>query len=291
MFIFSPSGDYISKVVGFTPANDLVEELKGTTDNYSIVSKFRGKHESGALKGEELVSYINAIRLMGNDEEAENLALDYMDQIKGKKLSDEDIGVIAYYLTLDASWWPSFSRDPDQLVEVLGDDYMLAVENIFNRTLVKAIEEENITLISALSNEIPPLVEKGGTDASGLRTLPFLQYYYYTGKHNELIKYVDDRYAVEKKDDHEWLYTTVSQIIDMDQQYGTQVLLENGVDWFQACIDLDKQFDYYFYHGMVLYMLKQPDEARRSFNEAEKLAEDKEQKELISQVMGFVDSQ
>ena len=38
--------------------------------------------------------------------------------------------------------------------------YMLAMEKIYNNTLVKAVDEDRIDLISKMANELTPLVEQ-----------------------------------------------------------------------------------------------------------------------------------
>ncbi|MGW8315995.1 MAG: thioredoxin family protein [Bacteroidales bacterium] len=288
MFIFSREGEPVSKVIGFTPAEELVSTLETTVENYKVIRKYRAEYERGTLDDEGLAEYITVARNMGNQEEAEMLAGQYMERVMDEKLSDRDIGVVAFYMDLADTWWPSFSSDPDRLKKVLGDDYMLALEKIYNNTLVKAINEENIQLISKMANELAPLVDEAETSSWDLRSQPFLQYYYYTDQIENLIKYVDERIQSDRKGDHAWLYGAASQITDMDQQYRTEALLKKEAEWFQLCIDLEPQFDYYFYHGMVLYLLKDQEEAKTSFLEAEKLASTTEQQEMISQVLSFV---
>ena len=291
MFIFSDDGEPISKVVGFTPAEKLVASLKGTVENYRTVKEYKTKYERGTLETGDFATYISVVREMGNQEEAEELASEYMERIIDPNLSDNDIQVVAFYMDLEDDWWPEFSSDIERLKEVLGDNYMLAMEKIYNNTLVKAVEEDNIQLISKMSNELATLVEVEATNSWDLRSLPFIQYYYYTNQMDELIAYVDDRFASDRVGDHAWLYGAASQITDMDQQYLTQALLEKGVEWFQICIDLEEKFDYYFYHGMVLFFLKKTEDAKTSFLKAESLAFTEEQQNMIGQVMEFVNSQ
>jgi tetratricopeptide (TPR) repeat protein len=208
--------------------------------------------------------------------------------MRGRKLSDLDIQVIAYYLTTDDPLWEEFSEDPERLRELLDENYMLAIEKIYNNSLVKAVEQENISLISSMAHDIPPMVREEETSTWDLRTMPFLQYYYYTDQLEELITYVEERFSSDKKGDHRWLYHAASQVIDMDQQYQTTRLLEQAAEWFSECIELEEHFDYYFYHGMTLFFLKKDQEARTSFRKAETLASNQEQHDLINQVIGFV---
>jgi len=259
-------------------------------DGYKEIRIYQAKYQRGTLEEVEFAAYIAAIRSMGNQKEADKLGDEYMEQVIGEKLSDNDISVVAYHMDLDDPWWPEFSSDPDRLRKVLGDDYMLAMEKIYNASLVKAIEEDNIGLISKMANELAPLVEEE-TTSWDLHSLPFIQYYYYTNLVDELIAYVDQRFASDKKDDHLWLYGAASQITDMDQQYRTEALLNKELEWFGKCLELEEQFDYYFYHGMVLLFLQRMDEARVSFVKAESMASTDEQNEMIGQVMNFLQSQ
>ncbi len=291
MFIFSRDGDPVSKVVGFTPAEELVSSLKGTAENHKAVKVYKTRYERGTLENSEFEEYITVVREMGNQKEAEKLASEYMERIIFEKLSDSDIRVAAFYMDMEDDWWPDFSSDKDRLKNVLGDNYMLAIEKIYNNTLVKAVEEDKIQLISKMSNELAPLLEGELTSSWDLRSLPFIQYYYYTDQVEDLIGYVDQRYSSDRKGDHLWLYGAASQITDMDQQYLTEALLNKGVEWFQTCLDLEENFDYFFYHGMVLFFLKKNEDAKTSFLSAKSLAYTDEQQNMIGQVLEFVNSQ
>ena len=291
MFIFSRDGESVSKVVGFKPAEELVTSLKGTVENYKVVRGYNTKYKKGILENDEFEKYVSTVREMGNHEEAEKLASEYIARIIDPNLSDNDIRVVAYYMDLESSWWDEFSSNPDRLKKVLGDNYMLVMEKIYNNSLVKAVDEDNIVLISKMSNELASLVEGEATSSWDLRTLPFIQYYYYTNQAEELIAYIDRRFATDRQGDHRWLYGAASEITDMDQQYLTQALLEKGVEWFQICIDMEKNFDYFFYHGMVLFFLEQQEEAKGSFLKAESFATSDEQQTMITQVLEFVNNQ
>ena len=290
MFIFSDEGERVSKIVGFTPAEELIVNLTSINEGFSKVKSYRARYQQGTLEPGEFAEYITVVRDMGNQEEADRLASEYMERVIGTKLSDNDISVVAFYMDLDDSWWEVFSSDADRLRRVLGDDYMLAMEKIYNNTLVKAVEEERIDLISLMANELASLVEQE-TISWDLRSLPFIQYYYYTNKIDDLISYVDKRFATDRKDDHRWLYGAASQITDMDQQYQTEQLLKKELEWYAACIALEEHFDYYFYQGMVHFFLRDRDKAKESFLKAESLASTQEQHEMVKQVLGYVISQ
>jgi thioredoxin-related protein len=290
MFIFSKNGDPVSRVVGFTPAEELIGSLKGTVEGYREIQVYQTLYQRGTIEDEEFAAYIEAVREMGNQKQAEQLSAEYMERVMGEKLTDNDMRVVAFHMDLEDSWWPEFASDHDRLSRVLGENYLLAMEKIYNASLVKAVDEDNIEMISKMANELAPLVETE-TDSWDLRSLPFIQYYYYTNQVEELIAWVDQRFATDRKDDHRWLYGAAAQITDMDQQYRTPALLNKEVEWFKTCLDLEEHFDYYFYHGMVLFLLQKQDEAKDSFLKAEALASTGEQKDMIGQVMSFIRQQ
>ena len=292
MFIFSDDGERVSNIVGFTPAGELVTNLKSVADGHKKVKTYRAQYQNGTLDAEGFADYIIVVRDMGNQEEADRLASEYMDQVMEAKtkLSDDDMRVVAFYMDLEDTWWEEFSSDPDRLRRILGEDYMLAMEKIYNNTLVKAVDEDRIDLISKMANELAPLVELE-TISWDLRSLPFIQYYYYTNKTDELISYVDKRFASDRKDDHRWLYGAASQITDMDQQYQTELLLKKELEWYAACIELEEHFDYYFYQGMVYFFLKERVNAKESFSKAESLASTQEQQDMVKQVQGYINGQ
>ena len=287
MFVFAPNGELVRSIVGFTAADELVSSLSSSVDNYGSMRAYRIKYEEETLSSDEFARYVALVRETGNDSEAERLAAEYTGRIMGPELTDSDIRVVAYYMDLGNFWWKTFSADPERLRRVLGDEYMVALEKIYNNTLVKAVEEDNLALISGLANDLAPMIDLEETTSFDLRTLPFLQYYYYTNQVDELIRYVDQRFASDRIEDHRWLYGAASQIIDMDQQYRTEALMEKGVTWFEACYTLEEQFDYYFYHGMALFFLQRQDEAKGSFEKAGTLALNDEQRDMVEQVLGF----
>ena len=291
MFIFSDDGERVSQIVGFTQATELVTTLASVSEGFGKIKIYRARHQKGTLDPQGFAGYITLVRDMGNHEEAERLASEYMEQMmeSKSKLSDNDIKVVAFYMDLDDTWWEEFSSDPERLRRVLGEDFMLAMEKIYNNTLVKGVENERIDLISLMANELAPLVESE-TSSWDLRSLPFIQYYYYTNKTGELISYIDQRFATDRKGDHRWLYSAASQITDMDQQYRTEVLLKKELEWYNICINLEEHFDYYFYRGMVFVFLSENDSAKESFLKAESLASTQEQREMIAQVLGFINS-
>ena len=120
--------------------------------------------------------------------------------------------------------------------------------------------------------------------------MPFIQYYYYTGQFEELIGYIDTRFAADRKDDHSWLFGVASQVVDMDQQSQTPELLEKAREWFSMCIALEEQYDYYFYQGMVLLFRQKMADSRASFENALELATQMSSVIMIEQVFKYINS-
>lgn len=290
MFLFSDVGEHISSIVGYTQSEEMLATLKSVKEGYGKIKGYQALYQSGKLEPEEFADYIKVVREMGNQEEADRLAAAYMEQVMGPKLSDSDIPVVAFYMDMDDVWWDGFSSDIERLRSVLGEDYMLAMEKIYNNTLVKAVEENRIDLVSKMANELAPMVEFE-TISWDLRSQPFIQFYYYTNRIEELISYVDKRFATDRKDDHRWLFGAASQITDMDQQYLTEDLLLKELQWYASCIALEEHFDYYFYEGMVHFFLRDPPHAKDSFQKAEALATTEEERAMVAQVMSYISSQ
>lgn len=288
MFIFSDEGERVSTVVGYKPAAELLPLVQNLVESYKALQGFRTQAKNGSITIEAYADYIALVRDLGNEEEAERLAGEYIRLKIGDELKDSDIRVVAHYMNLEDVWWPMFSTEFERVKKVLGEDYLPALETIYNNTLVKAVETENIELISRMANELAPLVEMERDDSGDLKSVPFLQYYYYTDQLEELIGYIDTRFAADRKGDHRWLYGAASQVIDMDQQVQTPELMIKGEEWFLACIALDEQYDYYFYFGMVEFFQQKIDKALLAFQKAEALAESDEQRQMVMQVLKYI---
>lgn len=293
MFLFDREGGRMNSLVGFMEAPELLETLKSTVSGYRLIVRMDSLYAAGALEAGDYPEYLSTLRSMGRQRDAEALAANYISELSkqpAEEISDIDIRIIAPYLTMDDPLWVIVSADQDRMKGLLGDDYIVAIEQVFNRSLVKAIREGDPAIIKIISENIDRYVE--GTEAEGesLEHMPYLQYYYYSGLNDQLIDYVDSIYQNNYKGDHAWLFGTASKIIDMDQQYLTPLIQEKGVEWFQTCIDLAERFDYYFYKGMCLYVTQKPEEAKAAFTKAGELAEGTEQNSLVRQVMQFIES-
>jgi len=288
MFIFSDEGEFLTSIVGFKPVEELLVTVKGVVDNYADIKRYKAAYLQGSLEVEEFSDYITQVRAMGNEELAEKLAGEYMKQQMGETLSDYDIKAVAWYTELSDPWWPQFTLENSRVERVLGEEYIPALEQIYNNSLKVAIDSNDIELISRIANELSPLVEAASDHTRDLRSLPFIQYYYYTNQNEVLMAYVDDRFESDRKGDHRWLFETASQIVDMDQQYQTMVLVEKAESWFESCISLKEAYDYYFYYGMTLFFQQRKEEAIGAFNKANSLATSPDQQQMVQQVLEYV---
>jgi thioredoxin-related protein len=291
MYIFDPDGNRINKLVGYIPAVEFLGTLQGLVSQHEQLMRYGDAYRSGILNPEDYAPYVRVLRETGQAEEAGNLVAEYRKNHMGEELTDSDIGVLSFYMDLEDPWWPEFTREPERIQRILGEDYIPAMEEIYNKTLVKAVEQENISLISRMANELSPLVEMDGALSWDLRSLPFIQYFYYTDQHEQLISYIDGWFASDRKGDHRWLFGAASQVVDMDQKFQTPVLMEKGEEWFLACIAMEEQYDYLFYHGMVLLFQKKTTEARISFERALALAVTDDQRSMVNQVLQYLEYQ
>jgi thiol-disulfide isomerase/thioredoxin len=288
MFVFDPSGDPVGRLIGFRPAGEMVTALRGMIVNHKALKTFRSQYTEGELTAEAFREYIELVREMGNEQEAEKLAGQYIKERIDTDLSDNDIRVVAFYMNLDDPWWKAFTSDPDRIRQVLGDEFVPAMEKVYHHSLVKAVESEDISLISRIANELSPLIEREAVRTWDLRSLPFIQYYYYTNQYEKLVSYVDQRFSSDRKGDHRWLFGAATQIIDMDQQYRDLSLMKKGEEWLRICIGYEENFDYYFYLGMALYFQQEPVKARGVFHKASELASTDEEKAMVIQVLGYI---
>ncbi|MEN8158077.1 MAG: thioredoxin family protein, partial [Bacteroidota bacterium] len=157
MFIFSDEGDKVSTIVGFNPAEQLLATLEGVVEGYAEVKRYRKQYLDETITLEAFADYIAVVRKMGNEEQAEELAGEYIKKQLSEDLSDNDIRVVAYYTDLEDSWWPLFTTETDRIKRVLEADYLPALERIYSNSLMKAVEQENVELISRMANELSPL--------------------------------------------------------------------------------------------------------------------------------------
>ena len=86
MFIFSDDGTRVSTVVGYKPAMELLPLLKNYVENYKDLKAYKAQVENGSITIEAYADYITLVREMGNDKEAERLAVAYIRMKVGDEL-------------------------------------------------------------------------------------------------------------------------------------------------------------------------------------------------------------
>lgn len=290
MFIFAPDGEDVGKIVGFRPAVELLTAVTGMKENYTDFRRFHIEYEQGNMSLSSYPGYIGALRGMGRDDQAEALAAEYVVKRKGEELTDDDILVVAHYMHLEEEWWPHFSADNERLLRVLGEDYEGAMQKIYANTLSRAVEQQDVELVSRMAGELSHLLVPGEDDGLDMRSLPFIQFYYYSGEVEALASYVDRRFDTDRKDDHRWLCGAASRILGMDQRALTPSLLESCYQWLSTCLEYEENYDYHFYMGMVLFFQQKTSEAEQSFQSAERMATGEDEKAMIEQVMRYIRS-
>ena len=290
MFVFSSTGEQVGQLVGYKPAEELLSSLGGMVENFAVIRRYRIEHEQGILSMASYPAYVQALRGMDMEQKAEEVAAEYIGKRKGVELSDDDIRVVAYYTRLDDPWWPEFIADRERLHRVLAEDFKPVIDRIYSNSLIDAVEQEDIGSISRIANELTPLMDPEEGRRIDQRSLPFLQYYYYTDQLSELTGYVDRRYDSDRKDDHGWLCGAAVAILSMDQQKRTPVLLEKEEKWLSECLGFEETYDYCFYMGMVLLFQQRSPEAKSMFEKAGPLASSEEEKAMLDQVLRYIGS-
>ena len=288
IFIFGSEGDLITSIVGFKAAEELLPTLKALKGSYAQLLRYKRMNSEGTLDKGGMAEYILLLKEMGNNAEAARIAGQYARMDSEGELTEKDLLVIAPYADLANESWPVLKENVALLKQSFGSDYASILQTIYNNTLSLAIEEESVELVSRMSNELMPMLEDAMQADRDMRSVPFIHYYYFNESHKELIAYIDDRFAADKKGDHRWLFGAASQIVDMDQRSRTVILMAKAEQWFTICIELEKQFDYYFYHGLSLLFQDQMEEAKASLDRAGEMAETAEQQNMINQVRQYI---
>lgn len=196
--------------------------------------------------------------------------------------------MLAPYTDLSHSLWKELHADPEKLKEAVGSNYMGILEKIYNNSLTLALERNDLTMVSRLSNELMPMFEAGSGVERDFRSVPFIQYYYNSGKIRELTSYVEDRYASDRKDDHGWLFEMTSQIVNMDQNTLTPDLLKKNEEWLKTCIESEETHDYYFYLGMVLFFQKKKEASIEALEKSLVFASNEEQKSTVDRALQYI---
>lgn len=289
MFLIDHNAEVVGTIVGFKPAEELLKSLKLTLDAYKGIKKYEARFLAGELEPGELVVYLDALRGIGQREKAEAAAETYALKLGDRELTETDIRILSGITDMGDPWWEDYASDFSRLERIFGDTYATALSLVYQNTLVKAVEEGDITLISALANELAPiLIELNG--AKYQKSLPFVHYYYLSRQYDELIAYVDERFASDRKDDHIWLFAMASNVGDMDQESMNSQLLEKEIDWFTACIALKEESDYYFYRGVTHLFIGDVYLAMTDLEQALELAENDEEKVAVQKVIDYVNS-
>lgn len=288
VFIFGTEGELVSSIVGYKPAGELLASLKSIKASYADLKRFRSMQQGGKMEKEDLASYIVLLRELGSEEEAGKMAGQYARMELGDELTGADLRVIVPYMDVGDELWPKVDADPVLLQESLGADYVEILQQVYNNSLKKAIDTGDLTLLSRMSHDLIPLIAVAMDAERDMKAMPFIHYYYYQRQTDELIKYIDDRWASDKKGDHEWLFGAAAQVIDMDQRQRTRILMEKGEDWLAECIALEPRFDYHFYHALSLVFQDKEEQARLSLNRAGELAETPEQTAMVDRIFQYI---
>ena len=288
MFVFSQAEEKIGTIVGHRDPERLISELKGYERKYESLVQYRKDFREGSMEMDDFAAYLAAVGEMKNSREAGQVVTAYLEKKGDKEISLEEIRMLAPYTDLSHSLWKELHADPEKLKEAVGSNYMGILEKIYNNSLTLALERNDLTMVSRLSNELMPMFEAGSGVERDFRSVPFIQYYYNSGKIRELTSYVEDRYASDRKDDHGWLFEMTSQIVNMDQNTLTPDLLKKNEEWLKTCIESEETHDYYFYLGMVLFFQKKKEASIEALEKSLVFASNEEQKSTVDRALQYI---
>jgi len=291
-FIFAPGGELITRLVGFLEPGELLLRLQETKDSYQQLTILEKKNKEGLLEGSEISEYITALIGLGREEEAEAFALDYIAGLKENiPLSPNDIRIIANYVTPGTAIWDRLLKDPVQTRVALDTLYEDFVSSAFYRSVLNAIQENNISYVKRFTDDLSVLTSGTEIDGSLLGDLAYIQFYYYTMELDSLFTYVNEQFKGPRANDDNWLFQVASRIVDIDQQFANPDILNAALGWFNKCLAINEKFEYHFYAGMCHYMLGDMDNSMSNFEKARLLAQDDNEKELIESVFNAISNQ
>jgi len=291
-FIFAPGGDLITRLIGFQGPEELLGKLRSVRENFDLLSKFEKKYQEDKLEANEIMEYIAALVALGRDEEAESVAVKYISAIEpDKALTATDIRIISNYVNPGTPVWDRLLAEQELTRQALDTLYGDFVSSAFYRSVLSAIQENNIDYVRKFTSCLPELTEGTEIDGPMLSDLAYIQFYYYTTELDSLFNFVDSQFEGKRKDDSDWLFNVASRIVDIDQQFANPDILDKALSWFNLCLGISEKFEYHFYAGMCSYMLGDTEKSIKSFDRAKVLASDDNEKELIESVFKAIQNE
>jgi hypothetical protein len=67
--------------------------------------------------------------------------------------------------------------------------------------------------------------------------------------------------------------------------------MAKGEEWFAECLKHEETYDYVFYYGICQLFQRKSEQAKESFNKAASLATTEEERQMVDQVIRYVNRQ
>ena len=290
LFVFNAEKQLMNMLVGAKPWEQLEPALQNTVEFFPVLQLYDSKYESKLLLPDDYVAYIKALRKMNKESQARTVASQYSEKVmKTEVFSERDIQVLAFFIEPGTDEWKLLTADINKLRSALDDDLQGFVEQTHDQSILLAVEAQDFTIAQEFIFLLPDLAEDTNLNAGEMETRSFVYFYHYSKDYDKLIDYVDNTYLATKNGDHEWLFKAASDAVFLDPSISR--MSEKGIEWFKTCLELQENFNYYFYLGLSQYYAYQVDDSLASFRKAREFASSEEESETIEGVIAEVEAQ
>jgi thiol-disulfide isomerase/thioredoxin len=284
-FLFNDERKLMNKIVGAKPWEEFHPALEGTLENYPVLVLLQNKYDSGLLDQSEYARFLHVLDKMGKNDLASGVAEQYVANFFEGGLTDEtmlsdyDIEVLALHTAPAGSGWRILASDPARLQRILGEEFSSFLDTYYNHMLMQAVDYEDETLLNTLHEDLSALTEGSEIDAVELQTRASVLYFTYTGQFDNLVSYIDSSYEHKFNGNHEWLFSAASDAVFVDPN--NMRLVEKGLEWFEECIRVHPEMNYYYHLGYCQYLVEDIPLAIASFKKALELADTDENRAEI----------
>ncbi|MEX0988102.1 MAG: thioredoxin family protein [Bacteroidales bacterium] len=286
-FVYNSSKELMNTVVGAKPWEELEPQLISTLEFYPVLEIMDNKFKSGLLERDEYPRYLKALREMGKEELGSAVAYSYEKEfVNGGEMTIEDIQVLAFYTKQQTDSWKSLTSDISKLKLALDGELEKFIDHAVTSSIQSGVENTDIEYVSAMNEILPQLSEGTNLDPAELESISYIYYYHYSELFDEMIGFIDNEFETRRRGDHKWLFEAAANAVFLDPQ--NVEVAEKGLEWFQACIDLQENQEYYYHLALCEYFTDSPEKTIATLNKSMEFTDDPEiiqsTKSIISQV-------
>lgn len=278
-FLFKNEKEVMNTMVGAKGWDEFEVSLDATLEYYPVMSLLQSKFESNLLERADYPRFMNALRGLGNEEYANEVAQYYIDnELEEGPFKPVDIKTLAFAgKNMEQVVLNMMMSDIPAVREALGDDLSDYIDHVVTSAINNAVTVSDRSYIDDLSKHLPELTKGTEEDAKLLTTRMNVYYLHYDEQYDELISFINDGFTGEFKGDHAWLYKAAEDAVFLDPN--NLKLVREGVNWFEQCIALQETFEYYYSLAVCQYYLDRSDLTIEHLKKAITLTNDQEQVE------------